>query len=98
MHFGADLSYLWKPIARLESCLLSRQKISVASRRKTSVVASAAAAAMILRDLVLTETREYEKTKNFFIFMCYRIDKNENSNTEPSIEKQPYSRRGVATT
>ena len=69
MHFGADLSYLWKPIARLESCLLSRQKISVASR-KTSVVASAAAAAMILRDLVLTETREYEKTKNFFIVMC----------------------------
>ena len=62
-------------------------------------MASAAAAAMILRDLVLTETREYEKTKNFFIVMCYRmIDKNENSNTEPSIEKQPYSRRGVATT
>ena len=46
MRFGADLSYLWKPIARPESYLFSRGNISVACRRKISVVASAVAAAM----------------------------------------------------
>ena len=27
---------------------------------------------LILRDLVLTETKKYEKTKNFFVFVCYK--------------------------
>ena len=46
MRFGADLSYLWKPIARPESYLFSRGNVSLAFRRKISVVASAVAAAM----------------------------------------------------
>ena len=27
---------------------------------------------MILCDLVLTETKKYEKTKNFFVIVCYK--------------------------
>ena len=45
MQFGADLFYLWKAIARLESYLFSIGNISVACRRKISVVVSAVATA-----------------------------------------------------